>query len=183
MSSSDGRGGLVVRCPACERFERGICRYCPLPVNGAVRKARFCETHREQRTRASLTRYKVENRKKICQRTKARYRGSKAVRQQRNDYKRLWRKANPQKVKAQKRREALRQNPRVLEYQRQYRASHGISGHHKTVEGRTCLGCPTPVSGRTKKCASCKERERLAAINLLAPTAGRGKRTDLRASA
>lgn len=189
VSMSDGRGGLVVSCPACQRFEAGICRLCALPVCGAVRKARYCATHRIQVQQENVRRYQRDNREAISRRAKKRHRSNEALRLKKAAYKRLWRKANPDKVRAQKRREALRQNPHVYEYHRQYRARIKAERaererlrHHGIVESRNCLtpNCATPVSGRAKKCAGCKDRERRAAINALAPTRGRGKRTDLR---
>jgi hypothetical protein len=192
VSYTDGSGNLVVRCPACERFEKGLCRDCNLPVDGAVRKARRCAKHKAEATRKSLRNYAENNRDLVNRRGRKSYK-NKEVRRRRNEYKRLWRKANPDKVRAQKRRAALRQPQHVLEYQREYRAKKAVeraareaARYHGIIEARTCLtpDCRTYVTGRSKKCVECKRKAHLEALQIIAEKhQGRGRRTDMERAA
>lgn len=154
----DGR--TVTSCPRCERFTAGICRDCPAPVAGQVRKARRCGRCKALAIRASLTKYRENNRALVNRRAKRAAR----LHQQRNaDYKRLWRAAHPEQVAAQKRRYMLRQPETVYAYQHEYRKTHR---YHRHV--RYCLaGCGTRVTGRVKKCAACKEDVRQSALRML----------------
>ena len=173
---SDVIGGrIVVTCPACERFARGICRDCPRPVDGTPHKARRCAEHRKAANRTSLARYAENNRDEVNRRARASYR-DEAVRRRRNDYKRAWRKANRDKVKAQKARETARHSVRRAEYHAAYRAAHrrkaaarALAKYHGTLPLRSCITprCSTVLTGRKKKCRRCKEREAQQAATLL----------------
>jgi hypothetical protein len=185
VSFTDGQGRLVTECARCERFERGICCDCNLPVAGEVRKARRCAKHRAEANRKSIKKYAADNRELLNRKGRKRLR--KAVVRKRNaEYKRLWRKANPDKVKAQKRRAALRQPEHVLQYQRDYRIRNGLVGRTHVKKPRTCntSGCPTSVTGRTKKCAECRDKARLEAMQIIAANhQGKGRRTDMERAA
>jgi hypothetical protein len=208
------------------------------------------------------------------ERSRKAYQENEEIRRRRNEYKRAWRKANPDKVRKQKRRAGLRQPKRVRVYMARYRAKHqehyaeaqrrryrelhpepqpkacsscgvlvpyeppgkpytkcdaciwphqlrlreakrarvaaerearalleagaAVAPRPKKVRRpraaapvnaagqRVCLGpqptlgsCTTVVEGRTKKCAACRAADTAAARALLAPRAGRGRRTDL----
>lgn len=174
---SDVIGGvIVVTCRACERFARGICRDCPRPVDGQVRKARRCVACKAKALRAHTRKYTENNRDIVNRRARASY-CDEAVRQRRNEYKRAWRKANPEKVKAQKQRETSRPSDRRLSYHAAYREAHRIriaNAQRKRSRGeaplRTCIakGCSVVLTHRKKKCTRCKAAERLAAQQVLA---------------
>lgn len=154
-------------CPRCERRLAGICQDCPRSVEGRVRSALRCrDCKRHQRT--IYTRRYVEQHR-VMVRRKARIYGRKH-REERIAYKRLWRKANPDKIRAQKRRAALRRNPHVYEYHRGYRMTAAIEGwpYRRRQSKRHCITCPAPVCGRTKKCGQCKDRDRQDAVAILA---------------
>lgn len=181
-------GRVVVTCDACDRFDRGICRECPRPVYGTARKARRCEAHAALAQLTSQRKHDANHKAKRRLSSRRNYQQNDARRVQKNEYKKAWRKANPEKVKAQKRREALRQSPRTLEYHKAYRAVHRVkranverARERGVVALRTCITprCSIVVTGRKKKCTRCRERERAAATSALAPHAGRGRRTDL----
>lgn len=169
-------GRLVVACPACERFARGICRDCPAPVAGAVRKARRCAACRVKFLRAVTTKYTENNRELVNKRARASYRDAD-VRARRNEYKRAWRKANPEKVKAQKQRESAKPSERRLSYHAAYREAHRtrLANYARKVSRgerptRTCItrGCSIVVTHRKRKCTKCRDRERLDAQRILA---------------
>lgn len=170
-------GVLVVTCPLCERMAKGLCRDCPATVDGPVGRARRCAVHRAAANRQSMRKYTENHRYALRVRARKSYQTSEAERTRRAEYKRAWRKANRDKVKAQKRRAALRQPARVREYMTEYRATHrrksaaqGRARYHGTLPLRTCLTarCSTVLTGRKKKCARCKEREARAAAQALA---------------
>lgn len=190
---SDVIGGvLVVTCPACERMALGICRDCPRPVYGTPRKARRCAAHARQAQTVAERKHDALNKTKRRAASRRNYQQNGARRRRKNEYKKAWRKANPDKVKAYKRAEAGRHSPKTLEYHKAYRAAHRVKRanvERKRAAGtlplRTCMTprCSIVVTGRKKKCGRCKERERQNAAAILAATAGRGRRTDLERSA
>lgn len=168
-SVTDGNGTARVVCDRCERQRRGICQDCPLPVEGRVGKALRCAKHKADAVRQQLRRYTERNRKTVNLRARQSYQTDAEVRQRRNEYKRLWRKANRDKVKAQKRRYALR--GKMAEAMRKMREAGHVRRETPRVEGlRVCLtpGCDRVLTHRAKKCSHCKEREARQASALLA---------------
>lgn len=193
---TDGNGRTIVVCPMCERRRAGICRDCPAPVAGQVGKSVRCARCKVLAQKAHIAAAhrrradEIAARRRQQHRQKAKRRDASYLRKL--EYKRAWRKANRDKVRAQKRRAALRQPEHVLAYMRQYRADRRAeraalerARYHAALTPRTCLtpGCDIVVTGRKKKCARCKERERQAAEQLLAARRGRGRRVDLEGAA
>ena len=168
-------GRVVTSCPKCERRRAGICRDCPRAVEGRVGSAVRCAECKARARDEQVRAYAVRSHDVVLANAKRRYRKNRAERKRRAEYKRRWRKLNPDKVKAQKRREALRQSSTRLEYHRAYRerrkaerARRELRRYHAEREGRAlthpCLGgCGLDLTGRTKKCSRCKARD-LAAI-------------------
>jgi hypothetical protein len=170
-------GRLVVTCPACERFARGICRDCPAPVAGQVRKARRCAACKARVAREATAKYTANNLAVVRKRARDSYRTDEEIRERRNEYKRAWRKAHPEKVKEQKRRESLKQSERVRAYHAAYREAHRTrianyarKAYHGERPTRTCItrGCSIVLTHRKRKCTKCRERDRLEAQRLLA---------------
>jgi hypothetical protein len=100
----DGRA--VTSCRACERFERGICRDCPLPVAGKPRKARRCAMHAEAARVAQRRHFRERHRRELNKRAKLVMRQPEK-RARNTALKRTWREANPDKVHAAKVRKIL----------------------------------------------------------------------------
>lgn len=185
---TDGSGRTSIVCPACDRRERGICRDCPRPVAGTVRKSIRCATHAKVAKDASWRKHRANDPEAHNRASRRNYQKSAERRRRKNEYKKLWRRANPEKVKAYKRRESLRDNAKRKAYhvarrarEREQLAARERARYHDALDLRTCVvpGCDIVVTHRKKKCRRCIERERHAAVALLAPTAGRGRRTDL----
>jgi hypothetical protein len=105
MITVDGK--LVVTCPACERLRRGICLECPSPVDGTVGAARRCRVHKKAAHLAEAERYRERNRDAHNRRQKL-YMRQPEVRARNLTNLRDWRRANPEKVKAQRLRQELR---------------------------------------------------------------------------
>jgi hypothetical protein len=173
---SDIEGGvLVVSCPACERFARGICRDCPARVDGQVRKARRCKACKARALRDFTRKYATNNRELVNERARASYR-DESVRERRNAYKRAWRAANPEKVKAQKQRETARHSERLAAYHAEYRQKHRTrirNAQRARSAGaqrlRTCIACRrVVVTHKKRKCSKCKESSRQMALAILA---------------
>jgi hypothetical protein len=159
-------GWMETICPLCERREQGVCRDCPLPVDGQPRKAIRCAGCKRQVAREATCRYVERNRRLVNR--KAREYG-RLKRRERAEYKRLWRKAYPDKVRAQKRRAALRRSKRVLDYHKQYRATHAWKAPGGS---RRCTGdCGVQVTGRAKKCEPCRVRAQRDALGQLGKAA------------
>jgi len=126
-------GATVIRCARCERFERGICRDCPQRVAGKVGYARRCSDCRDTAVRASLRAYAQRNRALLRAKARAYYQRDDAIRQQRNLYKKEWRRKNPLKVMMHRRQQRLRgcggfaTREAYLAYHRAYRARKKIA--------------------------------------------------------
>jgi hypothetical protein len=105
MTTVDGR--LLVTCPACERLRRGICLECSRPVDGKVGAARRCRAHKKAAELAESARYRERNREEYNDRQRL-YMRQPDVRARNITNLRDWRRANPDKVKAQRFREELR---------------------------------------------------------------------------
>lgn len=123
---TDGIGRTTVVCRFCERRQAGICRDCPTPVEGRRGTALRCTVHKEVARREQMRKHQQTNREGINRRANARYHGDEAARQRKLESKRLWRKANPDKVRAAKQRYAKRYgskpDSRYLDYHRRYNA-------------------------------------------------------------
>jgi len=173
-------GGVRVRCLACERMKRGLCADCPRRVEGASRRARRCAAcKRIEHTRASErhTRKDPDRRQRMQRKAFQRLQADPERHERALEYKQAWRQANPKKVRAQKRREGLRQSEHNKNYHAIYRAR--LLGQCSAVAlGHDCK-CGVPLTGRTKKCEECKARQRCVAELFLEERRGRGRRTDL----
>jgi hypothetical protein len=123
-TTTDAIGRTVVVCAWCVRKARGICRDCPAPVDGTRGKALRCAIHARERQNANVRAYAERHHETVNARARAYYQTDPEKRAKSNEYKRQWRKANREKVRAQKRRAALRQPKRVREYMARYRKKH-----------------------------------------------------------
>lgn len=138
-------GRTVLVCDWCERRKAGLCRDCPRPVAGTIGRALRCAECRRLANNASKARHVARNHDETLARARAAY-ADPVVRERRNEYKRRWRKANRDKVRAQKRRAALRQPRRVLSYQKRYRAKHAAYlAEQRRMRYRQQHPVPTPV--------------------------------------
>ena len=185
---TDGQGRTSLRCPLCERKRAGICRECGLPVAGQRGKALRCEHHMKVEHDRAWRRHRERDPEANRRASRRNYQRNAERRRQKNEYKRQWRLANREKVRAQKRRSALRNREHYLEYHRKRRerereqlAARERSRGRGITELRTCItpGCDVVVTHRKKKCSKCRERDRVQAVEALAQHTGRGRRTDL----
>lgn len=169
---TDTLGRVVIVCANCERRKAGYCRDCPARVEGMVGRAIRCKECKRKRFEGQQLRYRRQNVDKSRARDRRRYQEEefRKVSKERN---RLWRLANPDKVKAQKRRSSLRGvNSSAKRRQRQRLNLHGPLGMRSVV---LCVGCQAPVKPPIKKCPECKERDRLGAVQKLAALNSRQK--------
>jgi hypothetical protein len=180
-------GRTVSRCPACRRRERGICRDCPLPVYGAVGRALRCATCAARAQREHIRASGERHREKRLAASRRYYQENEEIRRRRNEYKKAYRKANPDKVRAQKRREALAQGEHRLAWHRRHnrkkarilrkrqQARLAYYRDHPTRPAPKCDGCtrwldwqpmPNGRRGRPPKwcddCAPVTEKQRRA---------------------
>lgn len=166
-----------------ERRRAAICQLCDAPVTGKPKVALYCDDHRRQaraqaqeKHRAKVGNkhsraYYARHRDKVIERERARYQNDPEVRRRRNEYKRQWRKLNRDKVRAQKRRAALRRGGDTPESIRRWRkeVEAGIrtpKRARRNARGeRLCLtpDCPSVMRGHAKKCEACKQRDRAIA--------------------
>lgn len=168
-TTTDRIGRTLVLCAWCERHALGLCLECPQPVIGKAKRCPACQVI--ERARA-VARYRARHHDRVCAREREFYMRP-AVRAARNEYKRAWRKLHPEKVRAQKRRAALRQPQHVLDYMRRYRARY--REHYRSLElaryyrlhpvrpDPHCVRCGEPIAwaGRgnpPKRCDRCVPR-------------------------
>jgi hypothetical protein len=116
-------------CLACERQRNGLCRHCPHPIVGGPRSL-YCASCRPIVHRRQMRAYAERNREKNRIRALEHVRGlTPEERARRNEYKRLYRLAHPDKVRAQKRRYVQRMRDRktsaYITYHRRYNKKHG----------------------------------------------------------
>lgn len=165
---TDGHGSTRVLCPLCRRRERGICRDCGLPVAGTIGRAIRCAYHLHIERNAASERYRERSPDEARSSARGYYRARDDRRERRNEYKRAWRKANRDKVRAQKRRANLRGRGQATQARR--RALGIVTPTRNPSAPRLCvtIGCEIVVTRRKKKCTRCKDRERQEALKRLA---------------
>lgn len=149
VEHTDGTGKLVLSCPACARRLRGICRDCPRPVEGRVGSAVRCAECKERTRREQVANYVKQHREEINARMRERSQRADE-RARRIAYGKAYRKANPERVRLWKRREALKQGGRRLEYAERYNA---MRREAKAAAMREAYYATTPAP--TPTCASC----------------------------
>lgn len=157
---TDGNGRVLVRCPLCERKARGICRECPLPVDGRPGFSLRCRVHKAAQLRRAHAKHRRDHHAEILANAKRRREAEPPERRQAKlAYKKLYRQAHPEKVKAQKRREALRGNPRKLSYMKRYnarrrreRADLMLARYQQRhpAPAPTCADCDRPIPWDTR---------------------------------
>ncbi|MFN4774151.1 MAG: hypothetical protein ACK5N1_19325 [Gemmatimonas sp.] len=86
------------------------------------------------------------------------------------EYKKLSRLQRRDKTKAYKATDYAKHREQRLEYHRAYRAARRaeraaveLARYHGALPPRTCLYCPTVLTGRPKVCEPCKVQQRKAA--------------------
>lgn len=100
---TDGISATISVCDRCDRRMR-VCRDCPAPVVGRIATALRCTLHRRRSIRTSIRASVARKRGEIASHQKA-YRANPKCGNYLG-YKRRRRKANPEKIHAQKRRAA-----------------------------------------------------------------------------
>ena len=63
----DRIGRVTFHCAQCERRKRGVCRYCPRPVYGAVGVTFYCEECKKIRRRKDCMRWQKNNLDKVAE--------------------------------------------------------------------------------------------------------------------
>lgn len=180
----DTRDGRLVeiddpcRCPTWRRLHC-VCRWCERPVTGKPKVAVYCERHRKaaraksqqayyHSTNGKYAReYRESHREELRIKARLAYQLDPEKRRQRNEYKREWRKRNRDKVRAQKRRAALRRGGEtpasIVRWREEVEAGRRTPKRaRRNARGdRLCLtpDCPSVMRGRAKKCERCKRRE------------------------
>ncbi len=164
-------GQTVPFCPTCDRKARGLCIVCGSPeLTSRPRRALYCALHRKLAQLESGEKYRKRNRRKLQAKERRRMQDPQ-VRADRIAYKRLARKIKPQQEARRNRESTARRKEAINAYHAAYRAAHRaaiaereLRRYHGLLPPRSCLSCPTILTGRAKKCTACKQRERAEAI-------------------
>lgn len=117
--STDALGRVVSSCPLCARTAHGICRACPARVTG---RQLWCADCHIARRRESVRRYTANHRDTRNSAARTRWKKDPAYRARKVARRKRWVQANPDKVKASKRRYLLKQPEAYLAYHRAYNA-------------------------------------------------------------
>lgn len=163
---TDALGRTLLRCVRCVRRKSGICQDCPAPVAGHVGKALRCARHQEAAKRLQVRASEVRHRDEYNAKWRAEYAQMPAdEKARRNALKAAWRKANPEKVRAQKQRyvERHRSNPKsgYNRYHARYRAKYR---HQKRGLERDRLAIAPPPRKTSPQCAKCGRSTRWTPI-------------------
>jgi hypothetical protein len=181
-AGTDAIGRTIVICDWCDRKKTGLCRHCSRPPY--ARRAVYCVGHKKQAQRQQMRASDARHHDERLAKGREAY-SDPDVKRRRNEYKRLYRKANPDKVRAWKKQyvERHRGDPRsaYVRYQVRYRKHFKL--HRRDIVKRlneklrrpipNCRECGkptgwTPVPGTTggrpwdtcMKCAWPFERKR-----------------------
>lgn len=122
-TETDGNGTSRIVCELCERVKHHVCIECNRPTASRGPLARRCVAHLKTARTAAYQRWGARHADEKLAMVR-RYNAWPEVREKKCRYKRVWRKLNPEKVKAQKRRESLRHSPHRNSYHARYRKRH-----------------------------------------------------------
>jgi hypothetical protein len=176
-------GRRVEVCAQCDRRRRGLCRDCPKPVYGMVGRAIRCAACAKRRHNRQNAEWNREPAVRLRRNKRhRRYAKQPAIRERRRKGAREWRRKNPAKVRASKRRFLLSEGParvRYLDYQTKYNARPARAqakrdaalakyyALHPVRPDPHCTGCGvaiewTPGHGRPRRTCNecCDPRER-----------------------
>jgi hypothetical protein len=149
----DRLGRTCVRCLLCVRREAGICRDCPSQVEGRIGSAIRCAVHKKAFRLQCSRRWVKNNAERVAAKNRAR-REDPAKREHIRELKRLWRLANPDKVRAQKQRHVERYakdpNSTYNRYHKRYRTRH--AGYDRVTRQQLRSAQPARVAEPCRKC-------------------------------
>lgn len=167
-------GRSVLFCATCDRRQQGRCITCDAPVDGTPKMALYCAPCRRLAQLATQERYRQAHRAELAARDKVRL--SDPVRRAKAAARgKLHRFAMPGKTAQHARATYERRREKVRAYSAAYRAAHGAAERQRramraagVLPPRTCVDCPTVMTGRAKRCAACRATRRTEARALLA---------------
>lgn len=169
---TDGNGGTTVACRLCERKRRGVCRECSRPVDGQTGKALRCVEHKRLEKDRAWRRHRRRDPEGVRRSARRNYQGNDERRRARNEYKKAWRKANADKVRAYKRRyiEKHASNPdsAYRQYHAKYRETYR---EQKRALERDRLKVAPPPRKTAPKCSKCGKSTRWKPV----PNGGSGR--------
>lgn len=163
-------GETVPFCPTCDRKARGICIDCgTAPVDGTPRRSLRCTLCAKLAKQAQYRKY-AERHPDRRRRREAKRLADPEKRARKATFAKLLRILKPSKVAAYKKADYERHREKRLAYHAKYREARlaerravELARYHGTLPPRTCLTCPTVLTGRAKKCDACKQAARRAA--------------------
>ncbi len=163
-------GVTVPFCPVCEAKARGTCVAClGATVAGTVGRALYCGPCRKLATHQASAKSREKHADRYRRRERARM-ADPVKHAAKLEYKKLYRQQRREKTRQYKASDYAKHRERYLEYHRQYRAARKAERAaverarcHGALPPRTCLYCPTVLTGRPKVCEPCKVQQRKAA--------------------
>jgi len=177
-----------------DRRRAGICQDCDQPVAGKLKVSLRCAEHTKAARAASVKRhidrlpperkpwrlYQARHPERARASSRATYQNDPGKREERNEYKRRYRKLNRHKTRAQKKRAAVKNAAQQAKIREEIKAGvrQRRPSRRKRNGERLCItpGCVRVLTGRPKKCEYCKHREAREAVEFLAPRRGHGRR-------
>lgn len=168
----DRRSGKVTTsCPRCVRRAAGICVDCPRPVEGQLGFAVRCAACKVLRRRDHSRNYAHRHKAEMSAKWKQQYRAlPPEERQQKLEAKKIWRRANPEKVQEYRQRERETRRDKINAYHKQRREAKRAEinqkarayyyAHSPRPTIKPCVDCGGEIQwappGRPKKrCDAC----------------------------
>lgn len=104
-------GSASIRCERCARFTAGQCASCPNPVDGPIRRARYCAWCRKLKQKASHQAYRERHRDEVRRRERE---ANKRRRARCTESRRRWKAKNPGRDRLKQQERAYRRKLEVL---------------------------------------------------------------------
>lgn len=155
-------GQTVIVCDRCDRRAAGICRDCSARVEGGVGRALRCAVHKEVARQAQVRECQRRHREYYAERHRQRYAALDAEKKRvGNEKKAAWRKANPDKVRAQKARYVSRHRNDPTSWYKRYHAKYRAKYRHQKRELERDRFIATAAGRKTSpKCNRCGKSTR-----------------------
>lgn len=168
-------GETVPFCPTCDRRRRGICIACTTQaVAGKIGAALYCALCKKLKRQEADARFRAAHREQRAAAERARL-ADPERRAKHKERSRLINLAMPQKAARWRRATNARRREKRQAYDAARRAASAAVARERRalrkaglLPPRTCVSCPTAMTGRARKCEACRARHRAEARAALA---------------
>lgn len=169
-------GETLPYCPTCERRRHGICVACTkAPVAGVTGKALYCALCKKLKRQEADAKFRAAHRAERAAAERARLAADPERRARHKERSRLVNLAMPQKAARWRKATIARRREKRRAYDAARRQARAAADRERRalrkaglLPPRTCVSCPTIMTGRARKCDACRARHRIEARAALA---------------